>query len=90
MRVFVFISIRDREVLGFTPDQTGGNLPLPYAPWHPASEGGAVLVGDDSDASVVLEGIRKHGFFLAVGGYEDEEPAPSTTRIGSTDAHRIQ
>lgn len=30
--VFVFISARDREVLGFTADQTGGNLPAAYAP----------------------------------------------------------
>jgi hypothetical protein len=69
--IFVFVSSKDREVLGFTADQTGGNLPSGYAPWEPATGGGAVLVGSD-DADPVTEAVRRDGFFLAVGGYEDE------------------
>lgn len=79
MRVFVFISGRDRDVVGFTANQRGANLPPDYAPWNPAAAGGAVLLGDDadhvSDANIVLDGIRRDGYFLAVGGYENDEPS---------------
>jgi hypothetical protein len=78
MRVFAFISGRDRDVLGFTAHQDGANLPSGYAPWNPAAAGGAVLLGDDadhaSDANIVFDGIRRDGYFLAVGGYEDDAP----------------
>jgi hypothetical protein len=82
MRVFVFISTKDRDVLGFTANQAGANLPSEYAPWAPATEGGTVLMGDaenESDADIVLHGIQRDGFFMAVGGYEDE-PRPPATR----------
>ena len=73
MRVFVFISTRDREVIGFTTDQEGGNLPPGYAPWRSAAGGGAVLLGG-GDADPVIEAVSRDGFFLAVGGYEEELP----------------
>jgi hypothetical protein len=81
MRVYVFVSTKDREVLAFTADQAAANLPPDYAPWKPATHGGAVLLGDypDDDAHVVLEAIRSDGFFLAVGRDEDEGlPGPAT------------
>ena len=82
MRTFVFNSRVDPGVLGFTHDATGSNLPPEYAPWTPATEGGAILLGDDtdhvSDAHVVFDAIRRDGFFLAVGGYEDEIRKNST------------
>jgi hypothetical protein len=83
MQVFVFNSRVDPDLLGFSQDATGRNLPLEYSPWEPATEGGAVLLGDDadhiSDANVVLNAVRRDGFFLAVGGYEDEGPSRSTS-----------
>src|ERR1700744_3850483 len=93
MRVFVFISAKDQDVLGFTTDQVGANLPRDYAPWVAATEGGAVLVNDaesEADADIVLDGIRRDGFFMAVGGDEDEplllplhalEPDPINHRL---------
>lgn len=82
MHIFVFYSRIDTEVLGFTHDATGRKLPPEYAPWESAAAGGAVLLGDDpdhvSDANIVLDGIRRDGFFLAVGGYEDEGPRRTT------------
>jgi hypothetical protein len=77
MRIFVFISAKDQDVLGFTADQVGANLPREYAPWTAAAEGGAVLVHDaenEPDADIVLSGVRRDGFFMAVGGCEDELP----------------
>jgi hypothetical protein len=73
MRVFVFISTRDRELIGFTADQEGANLPPGYGPWRSAAEGGAVLL-NGGDADPVTEAVTRDGFFLAVGGYEDEPP----------------
>jgi hypothetical protein len=84
MRVFVFISAKDEDVLGFTADQVGANLPREYAPWTAAAEGGAVLVHDaknESDVDIVLDGIHRDGFFMAVGGYEDELPSLSLRAI---------
>jgi hypothetical protein len=78
MHIFVFYSRLDPDVLGFTQHASGQNLPPEYRPWEPAAAGGAVLLGDDaahvSDAHIVLEGIRRDGFFIAVGGYEDAGP----------------
>jgi hypothetical protein len=71
MRVFVFISTRDPALLGFTTKQAAENLPAHYAPWRPAEAGGAVLLGG-GDADPVVEAVRRDGFLLAVGGYEDE------------------
>jgi hypothetical protein len=72
MRIFVFVSTRDRDVLGFTPSQAAENLPAEYAPWEPAEAGGAVLLGG-GDADPVTQAVGRDGFFLAVGGYEDED-----------------
>jgi hypothetical protein len=74
MTIFVFNSGRDPDVVGFTRSQNGANLPPQYAPWHPAADGGAVMLGGDTDASTVMAGIRREGFYLAVGGYEEEGP----------------
>ena len=78
MAIFVFISTRDPNVVGFTASQDGGNLPFQYAPWRPATDGGAVMLGDDTDASTVMDAVRRDGFFLASGGYEDEPRPPPT------------
>ncbi len=64
MRIFVFTSLKDPDLLGFTHDAAGGNLPPAYAPWQPSTEGGAVLVG--GDVGPVADGIRRDGFFIAV------------------------
>jgi hypothetical protein len=75
MRVFVFISTQNPALLGFTAKQTVENLPNKYAPWRPAEAGGAVLLGG-GDTDPVVEAVRRDGFFLAVGGYEDEDYFP--------------
>ncbi|WP_158933165.1 hypothetical protein [Acidisphaera sp. S103] len=75
MRIFVFISAKDPDLLGFTASQTAANLPRDYAPWTPAETGGAVLLGG-GDSDPVVEAVRRDGFFIAVGGYEDQDFAP--------------
>ncbi len=55
---------RDPDVLGFTCDATGGNLPLDYAPWQPSIEGDAVLVG--GGVGPVAEAIWRDRFLIAI------------------------
>jgi hypothetical protein len=64
MHTYVFNSLTDHDVLGFTHNATGSNLPLEYAPWQLATEGWAVLVG--GDVGPVAEAIRRDGFFVAI------------------------
>jgi hypothetical protein len=78
MRVFVFISTVDQDVLGFTSEKSGSNLPPSYAPWTSATPAGAMMMSGDPDAELVMQAIQKDGFCLAVGGYEDE-PEKSVT-----------
>jgi hypothetical protein len=77
MRVFVFISARDPDLLGFTASQAAENLPADYAPWLPAEAGGVVLLSG-GDANPVIEVVRRDGFFLAVSGNADEDFVRST------------
>jgi hypothetical protein len=76
--ILVFMSIKDPEVLGFTPDRAGINLPPGYASWKAATEGGAVMLDNASDATVVLGAVRREGFFLAISGHEDDSQAGTT------------
>jgi hypothetical protein len=39
MRIYLYASSRDRNLLGVTEDESGGNLPGQYAPWHLSSDG---------------------------------------------------
>jgi len=41
----------------------------------------------ESDADIVLAGIRRDGFFMAVGGYEDELPPLSLRAIEPLPIH---
>jgi hypothetical protein len=56
MMVFELISAKDRDVLGFTANQVGANLPPEYAPGTPATAGGTVLVTDTEDKSDAGQG----------------------------------
>ena len=69
MQVFIFYSEKDADVVAFTEDQAGENLPTEFAPWSPL--GGRViqiednLVGISGKMNAVIEGITRDGFFLA-------------------------
>jgi hypothetical protein len=64
MYIFIFNSRQDSGVVGFTPDVTGGNLPPEYAPWEPAKEGGAALIG--KDIGPFGQGLSRDGYYIAV------------------------
>ncbi len=68
MRVFIFQSAKDGDIVGFSNEHTGGNLPDEFAPWERI--GNAALASGDALSGVgpadqVMEGIKREGFFLA-------------------------
>ena len=65
MRIYVFVSVNDPDILGFTADETGANLPAALGPWCEEVQPGVAIVdrGDDPIAQVV----RRDGFFIAIG-----------------------
>ena len=69
--VFVFISAMSRDLLGFTVDEAGGNLPAAYAPWERLSAGGALPLNGSFDHVTIA--IETQGYYLARVG--DEEGA---------------
>jgi len=68
MKVYLFNSEKHRNMYGFTPDQTGGNLPKEFGPWSKFKELD-VNPGEPPRAGVktedILDGIKRDGFHLA-------------------------
>jgi hypothetical protein len=60
MRIYVFVSDKDPDILGFTLDQTGGNLPDALAPWREDTVPGLVVTDCDDDP--ISEAVRRDGF----------------------------
>jgi hypothetical protein len=60
MRIYVFVSDKDPDILGFTLDQTGGNLPDALGPWHEDTMPGVVVTDRDDDP--ISEAVRRDGF----------------------------
>jgi hypothetical protein len=65
MKIYVFVSDKDPDILGFTSDETGANLPRALGPWREESESGVAVVerGDNPIAQVV----ERDGFFISTG-----------------------
>jgi hypothetical protein len=68
MQLYIFNSDKDPDVVGFTKDACGANLPSDLGPWT-ASGSRALPIGIEIDALVpVLTAIEEDGFYLARGG----------------------
>ncbi len=61
MRAFMFQSAKDFDVLGFTEDETGRNLPVELAPWR-VRGGRALPIGEEADA--VVAALKTKGYYL--------------------------
>ena len=72
MQVFIFLSQKDADVVGFTGQRYGSNLPAEFAPWNPldnsAMQLGTPLAGITDGSNAVLQGIQQDGFYLARSG----------------------
>jgi len=75
MQVFVFQSATDKNVIGFTAQESGNNLPAEFAPWKLLSRGAMqtdatvpnVAGRNVAGADAVLAGIRRDGYHLVRG-----------------------
>jgi hypothetical protein len=56
-----FVSDQDPAIIGFTPDQTGGNLPEPLGPWRGEAISGIVVFGCDN---AQISKVVRDGFFV--------------------------
>lgn len=63
MRIYVYVSVRDADILGFTSDETGGNLPEQLGPWDREDDLlGVVVIGTEDDQ--IAKAIRADGFHI--------------------------
>jgi len=62
MKIYAYSSQKDPNVLGFTRDITGKNLPGKFAPWE-SSNAGAVVIGNGDDP--VSTAVQAYGYFIA-------------------------
>jgi hypothetical protein len=64
MRIYVYVSQQDPELIGFTADRAGANLPDKLRPWHQEELSGVVIVvigvGDDP----ITEAVRHNGYCM--------------------------
>jgi hypothetical protein len=61
MKIYLFVS-ESRNVMAFTGDATGANLPAGYAPWSASGGGVDAPVGDPTDPLPAM--VRRDGYFL--------------------------
>jgi hypothetical protein len=60
MRVYVFVSDKDPDILGFTSDEVAANLPDALRPWR--KERGVVINRDDDPIAQV---VQREEFFVS-------------------------
>ena len=78
MKVYIFQSGKEPDIVGFTVDETGTNLPASLAPWSPwtawtASEEEAALeaapeapdTASTGPSAAALAAIERDGFYVA-------------------------
>ncbi|HEY0183127.1 MAG TPA: hypothetical protein VGC09_10000 [Rhodopila sp.] len=64
MEIYIFSSSRAPDVLGFTADGTGANLPAEFAPWSRQADAGEAGAGIGS-SEPVKAAIDRDGFYVA-------------------------
>jgi hypothetical protein len=63
MRIYVFVSRKDPNVLAFTLDETGDNLPAALGSWYQEVIPGISVIDIENDP--ISEAVRQHGYFVA-------------------------
>jgi hypothetical protein len=62
MRIYVYVSQQDPDILGFTSDEAGANLPDGHGPWREEIEPGVVVIDTDDDP--IAKAVRRDGFYV--------------------------
>jgi hypothetical protein len=69
MRIYVFVSRKDPNVLAFTSNETGDNLPAALSPWYQEVIPGISVIDIENDP--ISEAVRQHGYFVATDRISD-------------------
>ena len=64
MRIYVFVSDKDSDVLGFTSEGTGANLPGAYGPRREEVVPGICVVATDDDP--ISRAVCRDGFYISI------------------------
>jgi hypothetical protein len=65
MRIYVFASDTPPNVVGFTSDEVGTNLPAGLGPWREEAEPSIFVI--DTDGDPIALAVRRDGFFVFTG-----------------------
>jgi hypothetical protein len=65
MRIFVYVSETSPDILGFTSDEWGANLPAGLGPWRQEEMPGVLVVAETGDA--ISEAVESCGFCIVDG-----------------------
>lgn len=72
MIVHLFMSGIDPDVVGFTTDASGANLPPQFAPWQQSGSamqiGSGEVIAGVASSDAVIRGVQRDGHHLVRGG----------------------
>jgi hypothetical protein len=63
MTIYLYASGKNRNLIGFTEDASGQNLPEEYGPWYLSNEDIGMAGIDGTDP--ITQRVRESGFVLA-------------------------
>jgi hypothetical protein len=69
MRIHVFISRTDPDVVAFTLNETGDNLPAALGPWYQEAIPGICVIDVENDP--ITEAVRRDGYFITTSRISD-------------------
>jgi hypothetical protein len=69
MRIYVFVSGKDPDVLAFTLNETGNDLPAALGPWYLETIPGVVVIDIENDP--ITEAVRRDGYFITTDRISD-------------------
>jgi hypothetical protein len=69
MRIYVFVSRTDPDVVAFTLNETGDNLPATFGPWYQEAIPGIYVIDIENDP--ITEAVRRDGYFITTSRISD-------------------
>jgi hypothetical protein len=81
MKLHIFNSTKESDVIGFTADITAANLPAEFGPWTRSTEAiqtemGSVGIAGIGTSDSVVAAVERDGFYIGRGTVK-------VTRVGS-------
>jgi hypothetical protein len=67
--IYVFVSGKDPDVLAFTLNETGNNLPAALGPWYLETIPGIVVTDIENDP--ITDAVLRDGYFITTDRTSD-------------------